>query len=388
MDKKKVEEIKEKFLNSYTAEAVNFFKLFTDMYSEFPLEYCIGLERENYFDIQKIDKNMIDELYPNSLVSIVKVQAALASTSCTEEEDDEEEDEEDDYGSEYWMMGRHWYPSITVVCTDKRLIVKMSPDGIAFYYSGDLDCLKEKERLIKSLPHLEQKPIEKKNGKIELVCNDGDGYYTIQSKIATTTIDIDKHYNDDFKPVYNEIVKFLDTKNRKSGVVIFNGIPGTGKTSLIRHIINKIPGQYIFINNSMGARISSPEFITFLMEHKDSVFILEDCESVVMDRQLTGFGNAVAAILNMADGLMSDIFNGKFICTFNTDINKVDPALLRKGRCYGSYEFKKLDAAKVKVLLKERGFDVNKCEDMTLADIYNYENTIVEETQKTKRIGF
>jgi hypothetical protein len=107
-----------------------------------------------------------------------------------------------------------------------------------------------------------------------------------------------------------------------------------------------------------------------------------------MDRQITGFTNAVAAILNMADGLMSDIFNGKFICTFNTDISKVDPALLRKGRCFGKYEFKKLHEKKAEILLKERGFDVHDCGDMTLADIYNYETETGDETPMLKRIGF
>lgn len=384
----KINVIKEKFLNSYTAETANFFKLYTDIYCEFPLEYCIGLERENYFDIQKIEKKTLEELYPNSFISIVKVQAALSSTSCQDDFVDEDDEDDDDYSSEYWMMGRHWRPSITIICPDKKLMMRLGADGIAFYYADGFDCIAEKDKLVKLLPHIETKPIESNKGKISLVCNDGDGYYTIESKIATTHIDIDKHYNDDFKPVYNEICKFLDTKNRKSGIVILNGIPGTGKTSLIRHIISEIPGKYIFINNAMGVRISSPEFITFLMEHKDSVFILEDCEAVVMDRQLSGFNNAVAAILNMADGIMSDIFNGKFICTFNTDLSQVDPALLRKGRCFGSYEFKKLDAAKVKVLLKERGIKADNCEDMTLADIYNYENTVVKETKTSKRIGF
>lgn len=379
--------VKEKFLNSYTAEASNFFKLYTDMFGEFPQEFCIGLERENYIDIEKLDKKDFDELYPNSLISIVKVQAAITPTSCVDETVEEEEEEED-YASDYWMMGRHWRPMVVIVCPDMKLMLRMGVDGIAFYHAPGFDCISEKKRLLNALPHIEMKTVESRKGKVELVCNDGDGYYTIESRIAENNIDIDKHYNDDFKPVYNEIVKFLDQKNRKSGVIILNGIPGTGKTSLIRHIVSEIPGRYIVISNSMGARISQSEFISFLMEHKNSIFILEDCEAVVMDRELTGFNNAVAAILNMADGLMSDIFNGKFICTFNTDIAKIDKALLRRGRCYGNYEFKKLNAKKAQALLEERGIEVDKCDDMTLADIYNYENDIVEEVKKTKTIGF
>jgi hypothetical protein len=378
-----LEQVREKYLNSYTSEISNYFKLYVDLFEDFPQEYCIGFDRESYVDIMSIDKKMIDKLYPNSLVSITKVKVPTEPTSCIEDEEDD-----DDFIYEYWMLGRHYSMSICIVCPKKKLLVRLSEIGIVFYHTPNFDCEAEKERVLKVLPKKPIRPVDSKRGKVQLVCNDGEGFYTIESRINKMDIDIDKQYNDDFKPVCKDIEKFLDKENRRSGIVILNGPPGTGKTTYIRHLITTVPGNYIIINNIMGARISSSEFVSFLMAHKDSIFILEDCEGVVMDRQITGFTNAVAAILNMADGLMSDIFNGKFICTFNTDISKVDPALLRRGRCFGKYEFKRLDGKKAEALLKERGFDVHNCGDMTLADIYNYENTTIEETQTQKKIGF
>jgi hypothetical protein len=88
----------------------------------------------------------------------------------------------------------------------------------------------------------------------------------------------------------------------------------------------------------------------------------------------------------MSDGLMSDIFNGKFICTFNCDIGNVDDAVLRKGRCIAQYEFGKLDKKKVEVLMKELGHDLPEYEDMTHADIYNYTGETA--TPKRKKAGF
>ena len=89
----------------------------------------------------------------------------------------------------------------------------------------------------------------------------------------------------------------------------------------------------------------------------------------------------------MSDGLMSDIFNIKFICTFNADITKIDEALLRKGRCFANYEFKELCVEKTKLLLNERGIELDSYEPMTLADIYHYEDRDYKETA-TKKIGF
>jgi ATP-dependent 26S proteasome regulatory subunit len=132
--------------------------------------------------------------------------------------------------------------------------------------------------------------------------------------------------------------------------------------------------------------MAEPEFIAFMMENKDSVFILEDCEQILMTREENRFGGAISNILNMSDGLMSDIFNIKFVCTFNTDIANIDEALLRPGRCFVNYEFKALNKEKATALMESLGHQVIKSKDMTLAEIYNYAETEVKETKK--KIGF
>ena len=104
------------------------------------------------------------------------------------------------------------------------------------------------------------------------------------SEINKVELDIDKNYNDDFKPVYETITKFLEPNNRKSGMVMLNGEPGTGKTYFIRHLINAVKNNYIVITPAMAQHIGSPSFVEFLIDNKDSVFILEDCEDVIMSR--------------------------------------------------------------------------------------------------------
>ena len=138
----------------------------------------------------------------------------------------------------------------------------------------------------------------------------------------------------------------------------------------------------------MAENLASPEFTSFLMRNTDSVFILEDCETVIKDRNIMDVTSAVSSILNMSDGIMSDIFNGKFICTFNADMSTIDNAILRKGRCYAKYTFGKLDKEKAKVLLNEKGIELDEYEDLTLADIYHYNDKNVESVTKKKKIGF
>ena len=93
----------------------------------------------------------------------------------------------------------------------------------------------------------------------------------------------------------------------------------------------------------------------------------------------------------MCDGLLSDILNIKIIVTFNTNLNNIDTALLRKGRLKYQYTFGSLCVEKTKALLKELygdDYDTdNVTKPMILADIYNIEDNNAMQTPR-KTIGF
>ena len=100
-------------------------------------------------------------------------------------------------------------------------------------------------------------------------------------------------------------------------------------------------------------------------------------------------GNSpVSTLLNLSDGLLSDCLNIQIICSFNTDISKVDSALLRKGRLIAKYEFKELEAEKAQNLSEKLGFKTQISEPMNLTDIYNQEEKNGNHTASRKSIGF
>ena len=245
----------------------------------------------------------------------------------------------------------------------------------------------EAEKLVVDLWNKLPKVKERsKEATVNLVgFSDGD-YYTIESKIKSTIVDINENYNDDFVPVFNDITDFLST--RESGLILLHGTQGSGKTTIIRHLVTNYPHDYIIVPTSLSTRLSDPDFITFMINNSDSVFILEDCEQLLMDRSVNIFNGAISNILNMSDGLLSDIMNLKFICTFNADIKTIDPALLRKGRCYAKYEFKELCEEKVENLNKKYNLGIKDIKPMTLAEVYNVDRTEYSEIKNKKKIGF
>ena len=151
-------------------------------------------------------------------------------------------------------------------------------------------------------------------------------------------------------------------------------------------MIEEHPEQkFYWLDSSMFSMINSTEFMEFLLDCKGGVFILEDCESILKDRN-TNYNNLITPILNISDGMLGDSLNLKFFCTFNTSLKNIDEALLRKGRLSLKYEFGKLSKDRVQKLFDKLGIDVKAPGDLPLCDIYNY---LVDNGQKEKKkIGF
>jgi hypothetical protein len=114
------------------------------------------------------------------------------------------------------------------------------------------------------------------------------------------------------------------------------------------------------------------------------VVIVEDAENIMMDRRNNGY-SSVSTLLNISDGLLTDFLNIQLVCTFNSSLGMVDPALMRKGRMIARYEFGKLGVEKAQRLSNHFGFDKVITEPMTLAEISNPNE---RSEPRTEIIGF
>ncbi len=201
--------------------------------------------------------------------------------------------------------------------------------------------------------------------------------------------DLYDNYNEDFIKA-DEIIKEAISENYK-GLILLHGIPGSGKTSYIKHLITHgSKRKIVYIPTHLTGSISSPEFISFVKEKlTNSVLVIEDAEQVLITRDdIESHKAAVSNILNMTDGILADALNLLIIGTFNTDMENIDEALLRKGRLKLQYKFDNLTTEKTNYLTnKLYGKTVDKA--MTLADIYNLEyELIVPKKRVDRKIGY
>lgn len=188
------------------------------------------------------------------------------------------------------------------------------------------------------------------------------------------------------------LARFEGLLGASKGLSILEGTPGTGKTSLIRHVISRLAQthRFYFIPSIFAASITDPDFVSFWegqrRRHPNFQFvcIFEDAEASLMTRGIDN-RRRVEAILNMTDGLLSDFLRIQVVCTINCKTSEIDPALMRPGRLIAHRAFGRLSAATARKIAERFGRTLESGKrDYSLAEIFNED----ESRAKAARVGF
>lgn len=271
------------------------------------------------------------------------------------------------------------YNAVIVLSGDRMIRLHYATCGILMP-ANDEAFLKEFTDKIKRF----KEKVKKTTFEMNLITSGRNGFDVTNTEVKRTKLDIGLHYEDDFAEVDTLIRKRLNKKKDK-GIVLLHGLPGTGKTTYLRYLIGKIRKRVLFISPNLAQRITDPEFMQLLLDNQDSVLVIEDAENVVMDRNEAG-GSGVSNLLNLSDGLLSDCLNIQVVCSFNTPLQNIDTALLRKGRLIARYEFGKLSVAKAQALSDHLGKGTLIEQPMSVSEVYNQDEKTFEKVKR--KIGF
>lgn len=266
----------------------------------------------------------------------------------------------------------------------------VEPEGLLVFSNVDIFYSIEHglpSQLINHLNKILLVEADEKN-KIHLICESAEeGFHTKQlnPKKIDLDFDLDLHYGKDFTKFHLKVINRIN--NGSKGIILFYGPPGTGKTYCIKRIINDLNDptkKVLYLPNNMVPHLGTPAFNNFLIEFvdnddsesKNSVLILiEDGERVLLKRENNPYGSdGVSNILNTTDGVLNDFLNVQILATFNTSLDKIDSAILRKRRALAIKEFEKLSVEDSQKLIDHLNIDYKAKEPMALADIYALED--------------
>lgn len=183
---------------------------------------------------------------------------------------------------------------------------------------------------------------------------------------------------------------------RRYGLTVLTGAPGTGKTSLLRSLAHWLAESHVFyfMPAARFAKVESGEIVTFWAnENRNSklrkVLILEDAESILLRRNDEN-REKVATLLNLTDGMLGDALGLHVVCTLNSELTDLDPALLRPGRLIAHRDFPLLTAEEARRLAEILGVPVPRGERISLAQIFLPANapTIARPVAPSRAMGF
>jgi hypothetical protein len=239
--------------------------------------------------------------------------------------------------------------------------------------------------------------LTKTKGRIHIFIKNQYGEYDFEPiKLDNSKkVDIELNYGKKFSEIHETILNRLNQNT--NGLYMFHGAPGTGKTTYIKYLTNVIERDFIYVpTNMLEYFTTDPNSLSMLLRKPNSVLILEDAEKAILKREDGGSSSSVSSLLNLSDGIMSDIMKTSIIVTYNCSKHDIDDALRRKGRLQIDYEFGLLPVDDAKELAESLNYPndfINKeiTEPISLADIYNLQTKVdfLDKKEKTNRIiGF
>lgn len=203
-------------------------------------------------------------------------------------------------------------------------------------------------------------------------------------------ISVPLNYQPAVKSAYPWLTKDMDEYiddylDSSASVLILIGPPGTGKTTFVKNLIHH-SGCNAKVAYDEKVMMNDGLFASFIDD--DSRFlIMEDADAFLQSR--TDGNTMMHKFLNVSDGLISAADKKLVFSTNLPNVQDIDPALIRPGRCFDVVTFRPLTRVEAEAVIAESGSGqlppIDKSHT-TLAEIFSAQPSAG--ASRRKGIGF
>jgi hypothetical protein len=175
--------------------------------------------------------------------------------------------------------------------------------------------------------------------------------------------ELDDEIHDEAYPYWSEPRSTLIQKYLASDetVMLVLGTPGTGKTRFVRSIFREIAKKKescnVLFTGDQKVLENEQVFAEFITGGHD-VFVIEDADHLLMPR--SSGNNHLHPFLTVADGIVKAQARKIIFTTNLPNINDVDEALVRPGRCFAALRTTTLDMGQAVKLIQKLLPDVDE----------------------------
>lgn len=167
----------------------------------------------------------------------------------------------------------------------------------------------------------------------------------------------------------NKLIKSIKENNK--GLSILYGERGTGKTSIIHYISHNLDRIVLYCpNNLLDQTLNNNDFKSFLKSHAKPILIIDDGENIFNDIY-SNTNTYTNSILQLVDGLLSDVIELNIIIISNSSLDDIDRNLLEANTFIDSIEFKTLSIEESNKLSKYLKINKKYNKKHKLIDILN-----------------
>ena len=216
--------------------------------------------------------------------------------------------------------------------------------------------------------------------------------------------EIAANYPGRIRPELANTMRLRESRVPTSRMMRWRGLPGTGKTWAIRAMMREWLDWFTFhYVVDPAAFFSNSTYMLSLLskvsevgqsedgDRKWSLIILEDSgEFIAMDSRHQ-YGQALAKLLNLCDGLLGQGQKLLFLITTNEEVQNLHPAIVRHGRCLTNLEFPEFSDSEAQEWLESHGHKSStSSKRLTLSDLFAIagSQTSIVNVAPLKRAGF
>lgn len=270
--------------------------------------------------------------------------------------------------------------------------------GTMEMYSTDKDVIVRFGVLAKQ--HLVRRPSE---GRMYVLVSSQGGLQLHSIGKAGRQL-VDTNYSAKALEGYNHIIRDLKSEHPTGRIAIFSGTPGTGKTYMIRGLLQDVSnGIFVLVPANLVAALAQPDAINVLIaerarhRHNEGIapliLVIEDADECLAKRDGMNT-SAVSALLNLSDGILGSSLDLRIVATTNLKHVELDEAVERPGRLSQYVEVDALSYDEAIAAFQAMGGDVAKLDlgrKYTIAELYQLKRPPRPELRPKKndrRVGF